>query len=98
MHALRDGEVDVGGQARRQLALEPDVEAVDARVPVVAVEDADAGEQRERARPATALGASRFGHTGMSAKAVNAVSRKSLFCWMPLVVTDPTWLSMFCRA
>ena len=35
--------------ARRQLALEPDVDAVDARVPVVAVEHADAGEERERA-------------------------------------------------
>ena len=43
----------------------------------------------------TAVGARRFGHTGMSANAVNGVARKSLFCVIPFVVTDPTWVSMF---
>ena len=50
MHALRDREVDVRRDVRRQLALESGVEAVDARVLVIAVEHPDAGEQRKRAR------------------------------------------------
>ena len=50
MHALCDREVDVRRQARRQLAIEPDADAVDARIAVVAVEHADAGEQRKGTR------------------------------------------------
>ena len=49
-------------------------------------------------RHEAALGVSRFGQTGISANAVKVLSRKSLFCWIPFVVTDPTWLNMFCRA
>ena len=76
-------------------ALEADVDADDARILVVAVEDADAGEERERAgrRPRSAAAGS-----ATPACRVEPDDRKSLFCWMPLVVTDPTWLSMFWRA
>ena len=83
--------------ARRQLTLEAGVEAVDARVLVVAVEDANTGEERERARRhrrSAAAGSAR----PACRRSAELESRKSLFCWMPLVVTDPTWLSMFWRA
>ena len=47
--ALGDGEVDVGGEAGRQLAIEAGIEAVNPRVAIAAIEHAHAGEQRERA-------------------------------------------------
>ena len=62
-----------------QLALESDVGAEDARVLVVAVEDADAGEERE-VPGGVALGGSRFGHTGMSPKPRVRGSRSSAGC------------------
>ena len=50
LRALGVIEVRVGRHARRELTLDPDVDAVDPRVAVVAIEHAHAGEERERAR------------------------------------------------
>ena len=48
----------------------------------------------------SAVGVITDGHVGVGAPnaVMFAVLAKMVCCCSPLVVTDPTWLSMFCRA
>src|SRR5262245_7725833 len=48
LRALSDGEVDVRSHAGHQLAVEANVDTINARVAVIAIEDTHAGEERER--------------------------------------------------